>query len=126
MVEGPDLRCALHIGESRDSGFDAEPVIGRALRGPVGIALRCANCAHRGMTVMHEWRRLTGDTARLPFVFLEIAIVFGWRTPIVRLADSNNFAIPNHAFKKQTRFSPRSRPCATPGKILPAPMRWSR
>src|SRR5882762_528620 len=35
--------------------------------------------AHRGMTVMHEWRRLTGDTARLRFVFLEIAIVFGWR-----------------------------------------------
>ncbi len=31
------------------------------------------------MTVMHEWRRLAGDTARLPFVFLEIAIVFGWR-----------------------------------------------
>ncbi len=28
---------------------------------------------------MHEWRRLTGETARLPFVFLEIAIVFGWR-----------------------------------------------
>ncbi len=26
--EGPDLRCAMHIGESRDSGFDAEPVIG--------------------------------------------------------------------------------------------------
>jgi len=29
--EGPDP-------ESRDSGFDAEPVIGPRLRGPVGIA----------------------------------------------------------------------------------------
>jgi len=28
----------LHIGESRDSGFDAEPVIGRAFARPVGIA----------------------------------------------------------------------------------------
>src|SRR5882762_11147103 len=22
--EGPDLRCAMHIGESRDAGFDAD------------------------------------------------------------------------------------------------------
>jgi len=30
-VEDANLRCALHIGESRDSGFDAEPVIGPRL-----------------------------------------------------------------------------------------------
>src|SRR6478735_6030779 len=30
-VEDAILRCALHIGESRDSGLDAEPVIGPRL-----------------------------------------------------------------------------------------------
>src|ERR1700692_81281 len=41
--------------------------------------LRSGPSDHPGMTAMREHPGFTGDTTRLPFVFLEIAIVFGWR-----------------------------------------------
>ncbi len=46
--------------------------------------------------------------------------------PPVRLSPRETICDRCRCIRKQSRFSPRSRRCGTPGKITPAPTRWSR
>ena len=77
-----------------------------------GLRSHCMDCV-----------AFAGRCARIPSVFSKSEWFFGWRRADCAAKPTGGHCEAKRCIHEQTRFSPRPRRCATPGKAIPARIR---